>query len=52
MDCKLDFDKENDDDNVIEAKIVNTIKERAKTNHLINGNVNCKLHIFNLHNSD
>ncbi len=52
MECKLDFDKENDDNNIIETKIINTIKERAKTNSLINGDVNCKLHIFNLHNSD
>lgn len=47
MDCVLDFDKENDNEKIIESKMVEIIKERSKINPLINDNVNRKLHIFN-----
>ena len=47
MDCVLNFDKENNDNKTIEIKIVETIKERSKVNHLINNNVNRRLHLFN-----
>lgn len=36
MDCKLNFDKENDNLETIKLKIIETIKERAKINPLIN----------------
>ena len=45
MDYVLYFDKENDDANIIESKIISTIKEKAKIDPVINDNITCKLHI-------
>ena len=45
MEYVLDFDKKNDDANIIESKIINTIKEKAKIDPVINDNITCKLHI-------
>ena len=47
MECKLNFDKNNDDIKVIELKIANTIKERAKINPLINDTITANEKIFN-----
>ena len=53
MEYVLDFDKKNDDTNIIESKIINTIKEKSKVDLAINGNITCNLHISpNLQHSD
>ena len=53
MECVLNFDKENDDVSTIKSKIIDTIKERAKIDPIINCNITCKLHISpNLQHSD
>lgn len=39
LDCVLDFDKEKDNIEIIESKIVKTIKERAKTDQSINDKI-------------
>lgn len=45
MDYVLEFDKENDSAKVIESKIIDTIKEKAKKDPIINDNITCKLYI-------
>mgnify|MGYP004540332435 CR=1 FL=1 len=47
MECKLNFDKDNDNLEEIELKITKTIKERAKINPLINGTITANEKIFN-----
>lgn len=53
MNYSLEFDKDNDDADIIESKIIDTIKRKAEIDPVINDNITCKLRLsFSSYNLD